>query len=259
MARVKLSSSVGSLADRPPAGEQQRDAPSGEAPERDGRPVFVATGALRARALRAVGYVAGTLVVLWLAALIAGALGAGRLPAVPFPALGALAEAPTAHDARQAAPPASLPRAISSDGIVGRGPAAASAPVRRASRDRSRSQGPASTRTPAGVRRTAPRGDARTAPGSGFDPRREVGSGPQPAVGQPGAGSLPSPPAGPQPRGRAPTRPAPAPAPSPPKTGKARAPSDEPPRSGSSAAPPASPPGDPPVTTPGLVHRPTAD
>src|SRR5690242_10355389 len=68
------------------------------------RSVFVAAGMARARALRWFGFLTGALLVLWLVALIAGAVGVGRLPAVPFPAIGALREAPAADASRHAAP-----------------------------------------------------------------------------------------------------------------------------------------------------------
>jgi hypothetical protein len=60
-------------------------------PEARQRPVFVAAGNRRAYALRAIGCAAGTLMALWLVALVAGAFDTGGLPVVP--ALGALEDA----------------------------------------------------------------------------------------------------------------------------------------------------------------------
>jgi hypothetical protein len=63
--------------------------------------VFVAEDGRRAQLLRALGAVAAVLMAIWLVALIAGAFGLGRLPAVPLPHVGALREAPAAAE-RQA-------------------------------------------------------------------------------------------------------------------------------------------------------------
>jgi hypothetical protein len=53
-------------------------------------PVFVSVDGRRGRVLRVVGRAAGGLTVLWVAALLAGALGLGRLPGMPFPDLGGI-------------------------------------------------------------------------------------------------------------------------------------------------------------------------
>jgi hypothetical protein len=62
------------------------------------RPVFVAADKRRAYALRAIGCAAGTLMALWLVALVAGALDTGGLPVVP--AQGALEHAGPREKAR---------------------------------------------------------------------------------------------------------------------------------------------------------------
>ena len=51
--------------------------------EHEGRPVFAAADGRRERVLKRFGQVAAVLVALWLAALLAGAIGFGRLPGVP--------------------------------------------------------------------------------------------------------------------------------------------------------------------------------
>ena len=62
------------------------------------RPVFVAADNRRAYALRAIGCAAGSLMALWLVALVAGAFDTGGLPVVP--ALGALEDAGRRDKAR---------------------------------------------------------------------------------------------------------------------------------------------------------------
>ena len=54
------------------------------------RPVFASADGRRARALGLVGRAVGALGALWLVALLAGALGLGRLPGVPLPEVGRL-------------------------------------------------------------------------------------------------------------------------------------------------------------------------
>ena len=54
------------------------------------RPVFVAEHGRRALVMRFVARTAAALAGLWLVGLLAGAFGFGRLPAVPFPPIGAL-------------------------------------------------------------------------------------------------------------------------------------------------------------------------
>src|SRR5438094_6947620 len=58
----------------------------------DERPVFVADGGRRAAILRCISIAAAGLTAAWLVALLTGAFGFGRLPAVPFPPIGALHE-----------------------------------------------------------------------------------------------------------------------------------------------------------------------
>jgi hypothetical protein len=55
---------------------------------RRGLPVFVSADGRRQRMLRVLGRVAAGLTVLWLVALLAGAIGLGRLPGVPLPEAG---------------------------------------------------------------------------------------------------------------------------------------------------------------------------
>ena len=54
-------------------------------PEARRLPVFVSTGKRRGRMFRLVGYGLAGLTALWLIALLAGAVGFSRLPAVPLP------------------------------------------------------------------------------------------------------------------------------------------------------------------------------
>jgi hypothetical protein len=54
-------------------------------PEARRLPVFVSTGKRRGRMFRLVGYGLAGLTALWLIALLAGAVGLSRLPAVPLP------------------------------------------------------------------------------------------------------------------------------------------------------------------------------
>ncbi|MCW3064811.1 MAG: hypothetical protein JWN32_1983, partial [Solirubrobacterales bacterium] len=65
------------------------------------RSVFVSPDGRRARLLRALGRIAALITAAWLVALVAGALGFGRMPGLPLPAIGALAK-PTAAPASQA-------------------------------------------------------------------------------------------------------------------------------------------------------------
>jgi hypothetical protein len=196
------------------------------------RSVFVTGGTFRAHALRVIGYVTGTLLLLWLAALIAGAVGAGRLPAVPFPAVGALREAPAAHASPQPALRRSL-TPVTSGGLV--------QPRRSAVRSGARER-PA-TSAPGRLRRNAPHSGRPTAPG------RRLGSR-HPAAGHAGpraGGQAPS--IAPPSPGTAPGATVPAPTPQPaPGHGGASPPVDQPPApSGRSASPPPSRPVDPPA------------
>jgi hypothetical protein len=77
-------------------------------PPRDssGTPVFASPDGRRARALRRAGMIAAALATLWLVALVAGAIGIGRLPGLAFPRVGAAA---VPH--RPASAPASRHRA----------------------------------------------------------------------------------------------------------------------------------------------------
>jgi len=230
---VKLASSEAALADRSSAAER-RDLASAAAD----RSVFVTAAPWRAQALRGIGFATGTLTLLWLVALIAGAVGAGRLPAVPFPAIGHLGDAPAAQVPRKAAHQ-SLP-----SGSVARGPAA----VDRGSRVGSPGH---AAPAPAGTR-----GGARDHHGSGVSPtglRHQT-------AGAPSSGSAQRAPGPPQPHAATPS-PAPS-APSqpstsgaPPTTARPVAPPGR--QTAASKAPVTSRSASPPTTTPGTVHRPT--
>jgi hypothetical protein len=200
-------------------------------PDAQGRSVFVSAGAFRARALRGLGYVTGTLLLLWLAALIAGAVGAGRLPAVPFPAVGALRETPATHASPQSGPRPAL-QVTPSGALAPRKavPVPAGSPVH--------SGQPGSARRGDGVPGTVPRHTSG----------RDVGQ------QQPAAGNAPPAPAGqaqpstPPSGGTAPGQAVPAPAPQPAPGRGAGPPADRPPTAnGGSATPPPNRPVDPPA------------
>lgn len=243
---VKLASSDAALADRSPAGERRRDLASAGTGT-DDRSVFVTAAPWRAQALRGIGYATGALTVLWLVALIAGAVGAGRLPAVPFPAIGHLGDA----HARQQPAPHAPPRATTSDGIA-HPPLLAdpgSAAVRRG-RDASPRPGRPASSQP----RVVPRGGGRTAPGAARGP---ASGGRQPAASPPASAPVPLSPGAPQPGGGAPGTA------SPPATGAGSGSSVRTVASGrratggASTAPASGRSASPPATTPGTAHRPT--
>jgi translation initiation factor IF-2 len=73
-------------------GERESDSGLQAAAHPGERSVFVAADGRRAGALRGVARVAAGLMLLWIVALVAGAVGAGRLPVVPFPAVGSPAD-----------------------------------------------------------------------------------------------------------------------------------------------------------------------
>lgn len=258
---VEPLSSGADLAGRSLVSELQREFASGRTAEQRDHSVFVTTGTFRVQALRALGCLVGTLTLLWLVALIAGAVGAGRLPAVPFPAIGALGQARAANSGQQAALRPSLRHATLFGGIVDRG----RLPARRGSRDRSRPDGLA-TSLPAGARGRAPRSVERTARGGGVRPRRPApGNVPRAAGHAPGGPGQPLP--GPsQAGGTMPRAAVPGPARSPVGSGGSRPPVGDPPTSGPSEAhpanrpvdPPASPPAAPPAAAQGTAHSPTA-
>lgn len=235
---VKLASSDAVLTDRSPAGERRPDLASAGTGA-DDRSVFVAATAWRAQALRGVGYATGTLTVLWLVALIAGAVGAGRLPAVPFPAIGALGRTPAAHVPRGPARP-SLP-----GGNVGRGPAALGRGTGAGSLRRAAAAPP-----PASVRGGAPRGGThRTSGRPGA--RVPLAGGRRPTASAPSSGSAQPAPGAPQPRSATPS------APSQPAAGGAAKPAAPPGRqTAASKAPATSRAADPPATTPTTARRP---
>jgi hypothetical protein len=242
---VEISRSEVALVDRRRVGGDHADlaAPASRA---SGRPVFVSDRNRRAVALRALGCVVGAVTVLWLAALIAGALGVGRLPAVPFPAVGALDDTPAADHVRRPAAPRSAPSA----GIAERGFAS----ERLTAGDRLGRRGPAAGGRPGA--RDAPRGGSRDAPAAGGDLRSPGSS--APAAGRPDGGTADPAPAGSQPDTPAPGAAVAAPV-APAKGGASRSPLVEPPASTRPEAPPASPPAEPAVGTPGAAHRPLED
>jgi len=170
--------SADTAVDPPPTGERRRYAGFTAAELQTGS-VFVTTGGVRARALRWSGYLIGTLTVLWLVALIAGAVGAGRLPAVPFPAIGALHEMHSARAQQHAAP-----RPTVSGGIAGRGLGA----LRGAAPDGFSRTGSAIS-APTGVRFTLPRAEGRSAPDRGVGLSAPPVVSPQPAAGAPSSGA----------------------------------------------------------------------
>ncbi len=130
----------------PPSPSAAFDRPASE------RAIFVDEGERRARWLGRLGRGAAVLFALWLVALLAGALGFGRLPGVPY-------LVPAAHPARSAAGPRSAR------------PPAPAAPTRDAVRQVPRAASAARvTRAGGGLRRSAarrgPRGSSARTPTS---------------------------------------------------------------------------------------------
>jgi len=167
--------------------------------------VFVSASGNRERALRLGARAVVALVILWLVALLAGALGLGRLPGVPLPDVGKI-NAPPAHAAAGKLGPSSAAHR----------PKAASAKPARGKRSGS----PDTTKPPGGQGR---RGSQRQAIGP-RPPMNEVAP-TRGAQGLPGPGALPpaaaSPPANTVTPGRSGTAPGSANRPSgPPATGK---------------------------------------
>lgn len=218
------------------------------------RSVFVTTGAFRARALRGLGYTTGTLILLWLAALIAGAVGAGRLPAVPFPAVGALREAPAAHAGQRAAPPSSqvteengrAPFRFGLGGPASRHGLIPSSPL--SVRKRTSSVGAVRPQNPAA-------GNARPVPSFPSGGAAQPQPGTPPADGAAPGTTVP----GPAPAGKGGVNPSvdrPPTAAGRSTTPPANRPLD-PPAGERSAAPPSTQPVDPPAATPDTVRHPT--
>lgn len=188
-----------------PATEQTTGLRPPAATERPGEPVFVSTTGNRERALRLGARVVVALVLLWLVALLAGAVGLGRLPGVPLPDVGKI-DSPAAHAAAGKLGPSSAAHR----------PKAAYAKPARGKRFRS----PATTNPPRGQGR---RGSQRQAIGPRL-PMNEVAP-THGAQGVPGPGALPpaaaSPPATSGSPGRSGTAPGSANRPSsPPATGR---------------------------------------
>jgi hypothetical protein len=104
------------------------------------KPIFVDERGRRARALRLAMLAGAVCASVWLVALFAGALGFGRLPALPLPPLGALDDGSPSHPgvrARAGAPNGTVadPRAQSVSGHADRG-ATSTAPQRPFTRTR---------------------------------------------------------------------------------------------------------------------------
>jgi hypothetical protein len=89
---MKMAASEVTLEPRELVAERESDSGLQAAAHPGERSVFVAKDGRRARALRGVARVAAGLMLLWIVALVAGAVGAGRLPVAPFPAVGSAAD-----------------------------------------------------------------------------------------------------------------------------------------------------------------------
>lgn len=173
-------------------------------------PVFVSADGRRRRVLRLAGRVVAGLTALWLVALLAGALGLGRLPGISLPQSvgGEDAQAPAA--AREATPPgSSRTRGHERTTTSGSRPAASRSTGHRSSPSASTPGGgrsgvvvvrpggsggpsPAHTRTPAGTPAATKAPAAGTSPGhSGTAPAghgvASHGSGPPARTEPPGA------------------------------------------------------------------------
>jgi hypothetical protein len=90
-------------------------------PEARRLPVFVSTGKRRGRMFRLVGYGLAALTALWLIALLAGAVGLSRLPAVPLPQL-ANTDDPAVQPRKDPIEPTGKARKPSSPPIAARPP-----------------------------------------------------------------------------------------------------------------------------------------
>jgi hypothetical protein len=165
---------------------------SGDVPVPGERAVFASPDGRRGRRLRRAGRVVAALIVLWLAALLAGALGFGRLPGVPDlgSARGAPHRAPTliprpAHRATASRPGAAKSTASASRSST----SAAQGRVRGVSRTPSTSAG-AQSGTPASTGVGTSSGGASSQSGSGVSkpPKPEQ---PGRRVGQSGTTSSP--------------------------------------------------------------------
>jgi hypothetical protein len=89
---MKMAASEATLESRELVDERESDYGLQAAAHPREHSVFVATDGRRARVLRGVARVAAGLMLLWIVTLFAGAVGAGRLPVVPLPAVGSLAD-----------------------------------------------------------------------------------------------------------------------------------------------------------------------
>jgi hypothetical protein len=137
------------------------------------RPVFVARGPYRTRLVLAAGVALAALASLWLLALLAGALGLGRLPVVPLPHVGRLGDAHSTPARKSTAPRKGTltdrPKPVGSPIRPGSDPAAGAAP-------RSRKTAPPD--------RGRPGAQAPPIPGSSSAPSGTAG----PLLGLPGNG-----------------------------------------------------------------------
>jgi hypothetical protein len=114
--------------EEPPAPLESVSGSLEAAPGPEERSVFVSPDGRRARLLRALGRIAALITAAWLVALVAGALGFGRMPGLPLPAIGALAK-PTG-------PPA--PRAPAAGGVRKQAPSPVLRPIRPAGQSATR-------------------------------------------------------------------------------------------------------------------------
>jgi hypothetical protein len=156
------------------------------------KPVFVGDAGRRRTVLRCIGLGAAAVTAAWLFALLTGAFGIGRLPAVPFPPIGALDEQAPAVRNRVSPKPApddsSTADRVAQPGGSGASPGASlregpsGSPLaqrRRNTSDRRRSSGrtsPGSLLTPKLAQPlSAPL--PTTAPSAGPPPRTKVSNG----------------------------------------------------------------------------------
>jgi hypothetical protein len=131
----------------------------------DERSVFVARSPYRTRLVLAAGVALAALASLWLLALLAGALGLGRLPVVPLPHVGRLGDANSTPPRRSTAPrkPSDRPKRVGSPIRADSEPGARAAPRSRktAPSVRGRNRGrPGTQAPPAPANSSAPSGAA---------------------------------------------------------------------------------------------------
>jgi hypothetical protein len=154
-------------------------APGRRQSRRADRPVFVAEHRRRERAVRAALVLLGALLLVWLVALIAGALGLGSLPPLPVSGGG---DGGSGSSSPSATPPPSV-RAATDNDAAATGPAAAGLPEGHS--------GSAVTRHPAQPSQDVPTGVVANAgvgshPGATKEPAASGGQG-EPAIAPPGS------------------------------------------------------------------------